>query len=245
MISSKALIDQTGISRATLNNYIQLGILPKPVVQSLTANADEGGARVLGFFPDDALERVQAVQILKSQGLSMAQVAERLAQTDTLTGLPNRTLFVDRLQRAILKARREKGIFALLFIDVDRFKSINDQFGHSAGDEVLKACCNRMIACIRDSDSLGRIGGDEFVLLLEDLHSAQDAMEIAKKIKAAVEVGVSVSGELISTTVSIGIALYPVDSNSEEGLFKRADLAMYKSKQSGRNTISLNSDVVS
>ena len=84
MISSKALIDQTGISRATLNNYIQLGILPKPVVQSLSANADEGGARVLGFFPDDALERVQAVQILKGQGLSMAQVAERLAQTDAL-----------------------------------------------------------------------------------------------------------------------------------------------------------------
>ena len=85
MISSKALIDQTGISRATLNNYIQLGILPKPVVQSLTADADEGsGARVLGFFPDDSLERVQAVQILKSQGLSMIQVAERLAQTDAL-----------------------------------------------------------------------------------------------------------------------------------------------------------------
>ena len=84
MISSKALIDQTGISRATLNNYIQLGILPKPVVQSLSAAADEGGARVLGFFPEDALERVQAVQILKTQGLSMAQVAERLAQTDAL-----------------------------------------------------------------------------------------------------------------------------------------------------------------
>ena len=84
MISSKALIDQTGISRATLNNYIQLGILPKPVVQSLTANADEGGARVLGFFPDDALERVQAVQILKTQGLSMAQVAQRLSETDVL-----------------------------------------------------------------------------------------------------------------------------------------------------------------
>ena len=88
MISSKALIDQTGISRATLNNYIQLGILPKPVVQSLTASADEGGARVLGFFPDDSLERVQAVQILKSQGLSMAQVAERLAQTDALLEFP-------------------------------------------------------------------------------------------------------------------------------------------------------------
>lgn len=84
MISSKALIDQTGISRATLNNYIQLGILPKPVVQSLSASADEGGARVLGFFPEDALERVQAVQILKGQGLSMVQVSERLAQTDAL-----------------------------------------------------------------------------------------------------------------------------------------------------------------
>ena len=176
--------------------------------------------------------------------LSLIQV-QHLAHHDTLTGLPNRNLFADRLQRAILKARREKGIFALLFIDVDRFKGINDQFGHTAGDEVLKACCNRMIACIRDSDSLGRIGGDEFVLLLEDLRSAQDAIEIAKKIKSAVEVGVSVSGELISTTVSIGIALYPIDSDSEEGLFKRADSAMYKSKQSGRNTISLYSDVVS
>jgi DNA-binding transcriptional MerR regulator len=86
MISSKTLIDQTGISRATLNNYIQLGILPKPVVQSLSADADAeaGGARVLGYFPDDSLERVQAVQILKAQGLSMAQVAERFAQTDAL-----------------------------------------------------------------------------------------------------------------------------------------------------------------
>mgnify|MGYP000045775220 CR=1 FL=1 len=84
MISSKVLIDQTGISRATLNNYIQLGILPKPLVQSLSASAEEGGARVLGFFPDDSLERVQAVQILKSQGLSMAQVAQRLSETDVL-----------------------------------------------------------------------------------------------------------------------------------------------------------------
>ncbi len=102
MISSKALIDQTGISRATLNNYIQLGILPKPVVQSLTANADEGGARVLGFFPDDALERVQAVQILKSQGLSMVQVAERLAQTDAL-------LEVSELQLEAVGARPVRG----------------------------------------------------------------------------------------------------------------------------------------
>lgn len=103
MISSKVLIDQTGISRATLNNYIQLGILPKPLVQSLSADADEGGARVLGFFPDDALERVQAVQILKSQGLSMAQVAERLTETDIL-------LEVAELSSASIEKRRSEKV---------------------------------------------------------------------------------------------------------------------------------------
>ena len=173
---------------------------------------------------------------------SLSQV-QHLAHHDTLTGLPNRALFFDRLQRAILKARREKAIVALLFIDIDRFKSINDQFGHAAGDEVLKACCNRMMASIRVSDSLGRIGGDEFVVLLEDLKSPQVAMEIAKKFQSSISQGVSVGGELIMTTASIGIAIYPTDSVDEEGLFKRADSAMYKSKQSGRNAIYYYSDL--
>ena len=174
--------------------------------------------------------------------LSLSQV-QYLAHHDTLTGLPNRALFFDRMQRAILKARREKAIVALLFIDIDRFKSINDQFGHAAGDEVLKACCNRMMASIRVSDSLGRIGGDEFVVLLEDLKSPQVAMEIAKKFQSSISQGVSVGGELIMTTASIGIAIYPTDSVDEEGLFKRADSAMYKSKQSGRNAIYYYSDL--
>ena len=99
MISSKALIDQTGISRATLNNYIQLGILPKPVVQAMSGTADGGGARLLGFFPEDAMERVQAVQALKSQGLSMAQVAERLSQTDAVLGLAVESLATEKRTR--------------------------------------------------------------------------------------------------------------------------------------------------
>ena len=173
---------------------------------------------------------------------SLSQV-EHLANHDVLTGLPNRTLFVDRLQRAILKARREKSLFALLYIDIDRFKQINDQHGHAAGDEVLKACCNRMMASIRDSDSLGRLGGDEFVVLLEDLRDPQDALEIAKKFQAAVAMGVNTSGEHIATTVSIGIAIFPLDADSEEGLFKRADTAMYYSKQNGRNRIYLYSEM--
>ena len=168
--------------------------------------------------------------------LSLSQV-QHLANHDSLTGLPNRALFIDRLQRAILKARREKSLFALLYIDIDYFKSINDEFGHAAGDEVLKACCNRMMACIRDSDSLGRLGGDEFVVLLEDLHAPEDALEISKKIQSAIALGVTVNGEYIMTTISIGISIYPNDADAEEGLFRRADAAMYKSKQSGRNSI--------
>ena len=168
---------------------------------------------------------------------------QHLANHDSLTGLPNRALFHDRLQRAILKTRREKTLFALLYVDIDHFKAINDQFGHTVGDEVLKAACNRMMACIRDSDSLGRLGGDEFVVLLEDLRTPQDAVEIAKKFQKAIGLGVSVDGETVPTTVSVGIAIYPTDSDNEEGLYKRADAAMYRSKQGSRNSIYLYSDL--
>lgn len=113
-----------------------------------------------------------------------------LSQHDSLTSLPNRILFADRLQRAILKARRDKQVLALLFIDVDHFKAINDGYGHQEGDEVLKAFANRIKACIRDSDSMGRIGGDEFVVLLEGLPHSSGAMEVAKKIQAAVSTAI-------------------------------------------------------
>ncbi len=160
-----------------------------------------------------------------------------LSQHDSLTGLPNRSLFADRLQRAILKARRDKRVLALLFIDLDHFKSINDNYGHLEGDEVLKAFASRITGCIRDSDSIGRIGGDEFVVLLEDLPHASGAMEVAKKIQASVSSSITANGSLISTTTSIGVALYPEDAHTDEELMKCADLAMYEAKQSGRNQI--------
>lgn len=175
---------------------------------------------------------------------SLDQVSH-LSQHDVLTGLPNRVLFADRLQRAILKARRDKTLLALLFLDVDRFKSINDSYGHQEGDEVLKAFANRMIACIRDSDSLGRIGGDEFVILLEDLSNSSSALGVAKKIQTSVAVPISANGVMISTSVSIGISIFPEDSQTEDGLFKCADLAMYEAKQAGRNQIYLYSAAIS
>lgn len=175
---------------------------------------------------------------------SLNQVSH-LSQHDVLTGLPNRVLFADRLQRAILKAKRDKTLLALLFLDVDRFKSINDSYGHQEGDEVLKAFANRMIACIRDSDSLGRIGGDEFVILLEELSNSSSALGVAKKIQTSVAVPISANGVMISTTVSIGISIFPEDAQTEDGLFKCADLAMYEAKQAGRNQIYLYSAAIS
>ena len=160
-----------------------------------------------------------------------------LSQHDALTGLPNRMLFADRLQRAILRARRDNSLLALLFIDIDYFKAINDGYGHQEGDELLKTFAKRMIASIRDSDSFGRIGGDEFVVLLEGLPNASGAMEVAKKIQASVSAPVSANGALISTTASIGVALYPQDAHADEELMKCADLAMYEAKQAGRNQI--------
>ena len=167
------------------------------------------------------------------------------SQHDVLTGLPNRILFTDRLQRAILKARRDKTLLALLFVDVDHFKSINDGYGHQEGDEVLKAFSNRMIACIRDSDSLGRIGGDEFVILLEDLPDASAALGVANKIQSVISAPISANGSMIMATVSMGIAIFPEDAITEEDLFKCADLAMYEAKHSGRNQIFFYSAAIS
>jgi diguanylate cyclase (GGDEF)-like protein len=176
------------------------------------------------------------MQLNKRLKLSLDQL-NHLSQHDPLTGLPNRILFSDRLQRAILKARRDRQMLALLFIDVDHFKAINDSYGHQEGDELLQSFAKRMVACIRDSDSFARIGGDEFVVLLEDLPNASGALEVAKKIQASVSAPVSANGSFITTTASIGIALYPEDAHTDEELMKCADLAMYEAKQAGRNKI--------
>jgi diguanylate cyclase (GGDEF)-like protein len=160
-----------------------------------------------------------------------------LANHDPLTGLPNRTLFLDRLEQAILRATRDQTRFALLFIDLDRFKSINDQYGHLVGDEVLIACCQRMLNSVRGSDSVGRIGGDEFVVLLDHVGDTAGVLDIAKKILAAIQLPIHTQGLTLSLSASIGVALFPDNAQDDEGLLKCADLAMYEAKQSGRNAI--------
>lgn len=159
-----------------------------------------------------------------------------LAFRDTLTGLPNRLLLIDRLQQALAGAGRVQQGVAVMFLDLDRFKEVNDTHGHESGDLLLKTLALRMQACLRSSDTLARLGGDEFVVVLPDLGVCNDATAIAEKILAVVAQPVELSGVVLQVGVSIGIALYPDCGENPDQLIQAADAAMYCAKQAGRNT---------
>ena len=158
-----------------------------------------------------------------------------LATRDPLTELPNRVLFKDRLEQALLAARRAGQSLALMFIDLDRFKQINDTLGHQVGDLLLKEVANRMLACIRKGDTLSRLGGDEFVVALEGLQQAEVAAQVADKIIRSLARPFELGGQRIDTSCSIGISIFPLDAQDERALMKNADTAMYHAKERGRN----------
>ncbi len=162
----------------------------------------------------------------------------RLANYDNLTALPNRTLFYDRLSQAINLAQRNRHEMALLYLDLDRFKSVNDTRGHDAGDEVLKGAADRIQAQVRESDTVARIGGDEFAVILPQIGNSQDAAIVAEKIVdalcASFPAGEEAQGN-IDIGASIGIAIFPRDGADMDALFKAADSAMYRAKQSGND----------
>ena len=158
-----------------------------------------------------------------------------MAQHDALTGLPNRMLLHDRIGQAIAQAERARGVLAVLFIDLDRFKTVNDSLGHPVGDSLLKTVAERLLACTRASDTIARIGGDEFVVLLPSLDQPEDASYVAKKVLDALSVPVTIGGHELQVTPSIGICAYPHDGDDVETLMRNADTAMYHAKQMGRN----------
>ncbi|NDP43595.1 MAG: diguanylate cyclase, partial [Aromatoleum sp.] len=160
---------------------------------------------------------------------------EQLASFDTLTGLPNRRLLDDRLDQALRRALRLGGGAALLFIDVDGLKEVNDTYGHDVGDLLLQDIAARLRECVRASDSVGRYGGDEFVIVLEDGARAADALCVCQRIVAALADPVDVGGHRVRRGASIGIALYPQDGTDGATLLKNADVAMYEAKKGGRN----------
>ncbi|HEY6622073.1 MAG TPA: EAL domain-containing protein, partial [Steroidobacteraceae bacterium] len=164
-----------------------------------------------------------------------AQRVEYLAYHDGLTALPNRSLFNKLLSQAIREARRHQRRFAVAFIDLDRFKQINDTLCHEAGDELLKEVAIRLKACLRDSDTVARLGGDEFVVLLTELGDEKYAATVAQKIIAAIAKPFVLLGQDFRVTASIGISTYPIDGQDEQTLTKNADIAMYQAKENGKN----------
>lgn len=185
-------------------------------------------------MPGGKYELIGALQDI-TKAKEMDQLIEFQANYDVLTRLPNRTLFLDRLQTALLQAQRRSTRVALLFIDLDNFKSVNDNLGHDAGDELLVQAAQRIRDCVRTEDTVARHSGDEFVVLLADLFSSSVVARVADKIVSAMRVPFVIDNRLIYCSVSIGAASYPEDGDQADTLVIKADQAMYEVKKSGRN----------
>ena len=173
-----------------------------------------------------------------SERIEMQRQVHALASYDSLTKLPNRRLALERLTQQLVRARRNKSLLALLFIDLDRFKPVNDELGHDVGDWLLQVVAHRIQACLRESDTAARMAGDEFVVLVPDLHSIEAATAVGQKIRNALEQDfVTPKGVVLHISSSIGIAIYPDHGDSEATLLRLGDEAMYAAKRDGRNAV--------
>jgi diguanylate cyclase (GGDEF)-like protein len=229
---------QTGDAEARIDGTMQ------PVTVQVTPFDAPDGRRFIVRLGDGS-ERAQTRQRL-----------ERLANYDALTGLPNRSLFRERLGQAMARARRYGKPMALLFLDLDRFKTVNDALGHEVGDRLLKHATAKLTGCLRASDvlardadatafpppTLSRLGGDEFTVILEAVGSAEDAAHVARRMLEALAEPFVVGEEEIVSSASIGISMYPTDDVDLDGLIRHTDMAMYRSKSLGRGTYSFFSD---
>jgi diguanylate cyclase (GGDEF)-like protein len=188
------------------------------------------------------LEANQNLVVAAVHSQTMVEAAEHAtlqmsfkAERDFLTGLPNRALLTDRLAQAIAFAIRHGKRLAVLYVDLDNFKDVNDSFGHSVGDQLLQSAAKRLEQCIRHSDTVSRQGGDEFVVLLSEVESAQDAACVSEKLIKAMAEPHLFGGHELKVTLSIGISLFPDDAGDAETLLTNADTAMYHAKRVGRN----------
>jgi len=179
----------------------------------------------------DITERVDDENKIKNQ----QKVLKYQATHDALTGLPNRLLFHDRLEQSIKKSKRNKVKMALFFIDLDGFKEVNDTMGHKVGDAVLLQIAKNIRRSVREEDSVSRLGGDEFTVIMEDVKSKKDIAALAQKIVTALSEKIQVQDETISLSCSLGVSVYPHDSTDADTLLSNADTAMYDAKAKGKN----------
>ena len=220
------------------DDYVPVLVITAQPMHKLRALRD--GAKDFISKPFDVPElllRVRnmlEVRLLHEATRDHGKTLESLALTDPLTGLANRRLLVDRLSMAMLHAERERAGMALLFLDLDGFKDINNTLGHAAGDALLKMVAGRLESMVREEDTVARLGGDEFVILLH-LSEADDAAQVAMKVIEVISRPYVVEGQPASITVSVGIGLYPVHGEDADLLMKSADLALYEAKRAGKN----------
>lgn len=200
-------------------------------VQSYIHQLKYNGVDAYVIFDIDISQTIEAERQLQKQ----SEQLHHQAHHDTLTDLPNRTLFKDRLSQAMIAAKRSQKAFALLFIDLDQFKKINDSLGHHIGDEVLIETSKRLKENLREEDTLARLGGDEFTIILKEIKNIQDVSAVSQKIIQAIKKPIELHGHTLYISLSIGISLYPQDSLSAHDLIKYADTAMYKAKDEGRD----------
>ncbi len=199
----------------------------------------------LGSLIEDFNEMLAQIENRDQELRNKQNRLDYLAHHDTLTNLPNRLLFQDRLHHAITKARRMQQTIALFFLDLDRFKNINDSLGHDVGDQILQEVAKRLTSIVRESDTLARLGGDEFVITLEQNAESSKIIIAAQKILQTLSTAFHIDANELYITTSIGISLYPDNGLTSEALMKTADMAMYRAKEKGRNnfqffTLSMN-----
>lgn len=203
---------------------------PVPLLTISIADLTASALIVLGIV-------LTVLEDQREAGVEATSQVEQLAYYDTLTGLPNRSLFTDRLAVALAHAQRHRYKLAVLFLDIDRFKQINDSLGHSVGDRLLKIVAGRIRGAVRDEDTVARFGGDEFTILIHIIGKIEDAGKIAQKVLDGMKAPISIDEREFVVTSSVGISIYPTDGTDGETLIRNADTAMYRAKDLGRNAL--------
>jgi diguanylate cyclase (GGDEF)-like protein len=222
------LLENTALFSAGHAGVVVAALLAAPAVLAVQAvrGVAASGTVATGASVSGVVLACYLVGLLRERAAT-----EHQATHDSLTGLPNRTLLVDRLDRSIAHARRTEGSCAVLFVDLDRFKEVNDTFGHAAGDRLLQAVAARLTTCVRDEDTVARLAGDEFVILLPHLGASEDVVTVVQRLLEALGQPVTVAEQRLPVAGSVGVAVFPGDGDSAVEVLASADAAMYRAKQ--------------
>jgi diguanylate cyclase (GGDEF)-like protein/PAS domain S-box-containing protein len=246
---AKVLEGGTAIEVEEIVRYAD-GQLHTSIVHKFPLHDSHGQITALGGIATDITERKRLEEVVRQKNVQLGRAIQAEAELrqrqehlhfaathDQLTGLPNRALLYQRAEHAIAVCRRSGRMLALLFIDLDRFKSVNDSLGHAAGDHLLREVATRLSGCLREVDMIARHGGDEFVVLLEDIEKIEEVEQVTTRMRSALAEPLAIEGQEVTVTSSIGAAMYPRDGEVASTLLRNADLAMYRAKDEGRNTV--------